>query len=61
MNVAFTLAVQILFMFLFILLGFILFKTGKISQQGSRDMGSILLYVVIPCAIIKSFSGGTEC
>lgn len=55
MNVAMTLAVQILFMFLFILLGFILFKTKKISQQGSKDMGSILLYVVIPCAIINSF------
>lgn len=55
MNIALTLAVQILFMFLFILLGYILYRTGKISQQGSRDMGSILLYVVIPCAIIMSF------
>ena len=55
MTVAMTLAVQILFMFLFILIGFILFKTKKISQQGSKDMGSILLYLVIPCAIINSF------
>ena len=55
MDVALTLAVQILFMFIFILLGFVLFRSGKITQQGSKDMGSLLLYVVIPCAIINSF------
>lgn len=55
MNVAMTLAVQILFMFIFILLGFVLFKSGKITKQGSKDMGSLLLYAVIPCAIINSF------
>lgn len=55
MEIAATLFAQIALMFLLMMAGTLLFKTGKISPQGSKDMGSILLYLVIPAAIINSF------
>ena len=47
---------QTLVMFLLIGVGYILFKSGKISQNGSKDMASMLVTVVIPAVIINSFS-----
>ena len=32
-----------------------LMKKGMLSQQGCRDLGAILLNVVIPCVIICQF------
>lgn len=46
---------QIIIMFLLIGVGFVLYKKGYISEQGSKDLGAILLRVVIPCVIIKSY------
>ena len=31
------------------------FKTGKITQEGSKTIGNILIYLVLPAVIINSF------
>lgn len=55
MELGFILLKQITIMFLLMALGYLLFKKGKISTQGSKDMGALLIYCVIPIIIIKSF------
>ena len=42
-------------MFVLIGIGWILFRTGKVNQDGSRILGNILIYVSIPAVIISSF------
>ena len=55
MEMAFILIRQILQMFLLAGVGFLLFKTGKISQEGSKALGNILIYVALPAVIVNSF------
>ena len=49
------LAKQILEMFLLAGIGYLLFKAGKISGEGSRTLGNILIYVSLPAVIISGF------
>lgn len=42
-------------MFLYMLVGLVLSKTGKLSEQGSKDLASILICLILPAVIIKSF------
>lgn len=42
-------------MFLLIAVGIFLVKKGYLSEQGGKDLGAILLKVVIPCVVIKSY------
>ena len=49
------LAKQILEMFLLAGVGYLLFKAGKISGDGSRTLGNILIYVSLPAVIINGF------
>ena len=49
------LAKQILEMFLLAGVGYLLFKAGKISGEGSRTLGNILIYVSLPAVIISGF------
>lgn len=49
------LSLQTLLMLLLAGVGFILFKTGKISQEGSKSLGNILICAVLPCVIVKGF------
>jgi len=42
-------------MFLLIAIGILLVKKGFLSEQGGKDLGAILLKVVIPCVILKSY------
>ena len=46
---------QTFIMFILMILGLILSKTGLLTEHGSKDMVNILLYAVIPCVIIKSY------
>ena len=46
---------QVLQMFLLVGLGFLLFKGKKISEEGSKTLANILIYLVLPCVIINSF------
>lgn len=36
-------------------IGFILFKIGKITKEGSRTIGNILIFLVLPGVIVQSF------
>ena len=42
-------------MFTLMFIGVLLYRHRKLSTQGSKDLGSLLLYVVIPIVIVKSF------
>ena len=55
MQIAGILLQQIVIMFVFMLAGVLLYRTHKITQHGSKEIGSLLLYLVIPVVIIKSF------
>lgn len=46
---------QILIMFLLMGVGFLLYKNKKISMQGNKELGTLLLYVILPASIIKSY------
>ena len=52
---AFILLKQICIMFLLIAVGMFLVKKGYLSEQGGKDLGAILLKVVIPCVVIKAY------
>lgn len=45
---------QTLVMFLYMMVGFSLFKAGKLTVQGSRDIATLLLWLVIPVVLINS-------
>ena len=55
MELGFILLKQILIMFIFMAIGYVLFKKDKITTHGSKDIGTLLIYCVIPIIIIKSF------
>lgn len=55
MDMAWILVRQILQMFLLAGLGYALFKTGKISQDGSKALGNILIFAALPAVIINGF------
>ena len=42
-------------MFLYCGVGFALFRAKIISKEGSKSIANLLIYVILPCAIIKSF------
>jgi predicted permease len=54
-GIVWILAGQILQMFLLTGIGYLLFKTGKITQEGSRSLGNILIYLALPAVIINGF------
>lgn len=46
---------QTLTMALYMLVGFALFKGGKITKEGSKSLANLLVWLVIPAVIINSF------
>lgn len=50
-----TLLRQIVIMFALMFLGAGLFKAGKISREGTKSIGNILVCVVMPAVVIKAF------
>lgn len=56
MNVTTTLLNQILLMFLLIAVGYFLYKKGFLTQQGSKELGYLLIWIIIPSAILHSFN-----
>ncbi len=46
---------QIAMMALLMMLGVVLSRKGFLSEQGAKDLGTILVRIVIPCVIIKAF------
>ncbi len=45
---------QLVIMFIYIAVGFVLFKTKTVSKEGSKALASVMLYLIIPCVILKS-------
>lgn len=43
-------------MFLLIIIGFLLRRSNKITEAGQKCLVDIILYVILPCNIIKAFS-----
>lgn len=47
---------QVLILFSFVTLGYILSKIGKLDVKNSKILSAVLVNVVLPCNILKSFS-----
>ncbi|MCR4779213.1 MAG: AEC family transporter [Lachnospiraceae bacterium] len=47
---------QIIIMFIFMAVGFIMFKTKLISIEGTKTLGNLLLYACSICLIINSYN-----
>ena len=50
-----TIILQICTMFILALCGYAMFRTGKITEEGSKSIGNILIYLSLPCVIIRGF------
>ena len=46
---------QLCIMFLYLMVGFILYRGKIITAAGSKELASLLVYLIIPAVIIKSF------
>lgn len=46
---------QIIQMFLLSGIGYVLYKTHKITQEGSKTLGNLLIYLALPAVIINGF------
>lgn len=55
MTITFALLRQVLIMLLLAGIGCAMFRAGKISAEGSKCLGNILIWLSLPCVIIKSF------
>ncbi len=55
MNIAWIAAQQTMIMFLYMIAGAVLYKRGKLTQNGSRDLATLLLWLILPVVIIDSF------
>ncbi len=55
MSLALILLKQIAVMFLLMAIGYGLFKTKKITLQGNRELGTFLIYIILPASIVKSY------
>ena len=55
MEIILILVRQILQMFLLGGLGFVMYKSRKITQEGSKALGNILIYLALPSVIINGF------
>ena len=49
----YTLFIQAVIMFLLAGVGYIMFKTGKITNEGSKTIGNILIFLSLPCVMIN--------
>ncbi len=55
MELALTVAVQVLIIFILISVGFVLTKTKKIDDVGVKQLTDILLIAVTPCVIVQAY------
>lgn len=46
---------QMVIMFILMGVGYLMFHFKKISNEGSKSLGNILIFISLPCVIIKSF------
>lgn len=55
MHISILLMEQIAELFIMILMGFIIVKAGIVKDEDSKVLSKIVLYLIIPCVIIKAF------
>ncbi len=55
MQTMWTLIQQTLIMFILAGIGFALYKTHKISDEGSKSLGNTLIYIILPAVIVNGF------
>ncbi|MBO5099422.1 MAG: AEC family transporter [Clostridia bacterium] len=55
MELALTVAIQVLIIFILISIGFILTKSNKLNENGVKQLTDILLIIVTPCVIIQAY------
>lgn len=55
MNIVNLLFRQNIIMFIYLLIGYSLYRRKLITAQGSGEIGKVLLYVIMPVAIMKSY------
>lgn len=55
MQMSLTIALQVLVMFILSGIGYVMFRTKKITLEGNRCLGNILIYLSLPAVIIKGF------
>ena len=55
MHISILLMEQIVELFIMILMGFIIVKAGIVKDEDSKVLSKIVLYLIIPCVIIKAF------
>lgn len=55
MNSTAVILYQITVMFVFMAVGYLLFRLKLITKEGSRSLANLLIYVSLPCVIVKSF------
>lgn len=55
MQMALIIMKQTMVMALIMAAGFVLYKKGKITLEGSRVMANLLVWLIIPCTLIRSF------
>lgn len=52
---AFTIFKQVVIMFILAGVGYAMYKAKKISDEGSKSLGNILIFLSLPCVIINGF------
>lgn len=55
MEIAAILLRQIVIMFLFMMIGAWLYRTDKLTKAGSKDLGNVLIYVIMPCVVLNAY------
>lgn len=55
MNTVLTILWQVITMILLAAVGYLMYKGGKISLEGSKTLGNILIFLSLPCVIMNSF------
>lgn len=55
MEMALIILKQTLTMGLYMAAGFVMYKSGKITQEGSRTLAQVLIYLIVPAMLINSF------
>lgn len=60
MNNFFIISRQLILMFMFISVGFLMYKANLINNTGSKSIGNLLIYVVLPSSILSSFINNNE-
>ncbi|HBA98275.1 MAG TPA: hypothetical protein DCZ23_09215 [Lachnospiraceae bacterium] len=55
MEIVLLLLKQNLIMAVYLLIGYFLFKKKLVGREGSADIGRMLLYIVMPVAVLKSY------